>query len=73
MYLVSKVSDGKVITCCKRRDIFEMGTIKVNGRFEQNIFSYLKNYLKIETGGKFKCKLIKLILDFEILNKCITY
>ena len=47
MYLVSKVSDGKVITCCKRRDIFEMGTIKVKGRFEQNIFSCVKLNSKI--------------------------
>ena len=47
MYLVSKVSDSKVITCCKRRDIFEMGTIKVKGRFEQNIFSCVKLNSKI--------------------------
>ena len=40
--LVSRVSDRKVVTCCKRRDIFEMATIKVKGRFEQNIFSCVK-------------------------------
>ena len=59
-----------------------MATIKVKGRFEQNVFSCVKlsskiyvkkKCLELERGGKFKGKLMKWILDFEILNKCITY
>ena len=52
MYLVSRVSDCKVVTCYERRDIFEMATIKVKGRFEQNIFSCVKLSSKIYVKKK---------------------